>query len=312
MDVHSQPRSEHVLDVARVPAGSSVRWIFYSPVTGRWSPVPAAASVKRSPVDSAPRERPWLFTAAAPKRSTGWSNRSVRRGVRRYGRAGQPGRRGGVHSVRLRRPGGGAGRHSDQQRRRLRQPQLGGHQPTGVGGNLRPQRRGRRSLRAGVLATDARQCVGSDHPDRHGRGDQSVSHDARLRRHEGGAVEPHRFIVEVPDASGITVNTVSPGVVATRLEQVHRLEAAAARLGRGLGGHRGPGPRRPRSSTTQSAGSAGRRRSPILSPSSPARSPATSTAPTFASTVAAPLSYDRWLSEHALDSGGGSCSSSDG
>ena len=70
VDVHSQSRSEHVLDAARATAGSSDRWTCNSPVTGRWSPVPAAGSAKRSPVGSAPRVPRSSFTGDAPKRCT--------------------------------------------------------------------------------------------------------------------------------------------------------------------------------------------------------------------------------------------------
>ena len=116
-----------------------------------------------------------------------------------------------------------------------------------------------------------RQWVGSDHPDRHGRGDQPVPHDARLRRHEGGAAEPHRVTVEVPDAQRHHRQHRQPW---------HRRDAGrrAVLPARGVAARLGRGPRPskpvcwPRSSTTRSAGSAGRRRSPTSSPSWPARS----------------------------------------
>ena len=57
--------------------------------------------------------------------------------------------------------------------------------------------------------------VGSDHPDRYGRGDQPVPHDARLRRHQGGAAEPHRVTVEVPEAQRHHRQHRQPGIVVT-------------------------------------------------------------------------------------------------
>ena len=199
MDVHSQPRSEHVLDAEPRPRlildtdGPATR---RSPGSGHWIQQRSRRSDRPSPQRrggrggrsrAARRSGPRVVESIRAEGGEAMAALANLADARSARRSSPPSRRR-------------AGRHSDQQRGRLCQPQLGGRQPRGLAGALCPQRRRRRSLRAGVLAGDARWRVGSDHPDRHGRGDQPVPHDARLRRHEGGAAEPHRVTVEVPEA----------------------------------------------------------------------------------------------------------------